>query len=62
MLKLKLPDVSETLKIDCEVSWTRTETSGPVKQPPGMGIKFIEISPEDQHRLKKELIKSETKK
>ena len=62
MLKLKLPDVPETLKIDCEVSWVRAETSDPVKQPPGMGVKFIEISPEDQHRLKKELIKSEIKK
>jgi len=62
MLKLKLPDDSETLKIDCEVSWTRTETSDPVKQPPGMGIKFTEISPEDQHRLKKELMKGEIKK
>lgn len=62
MLKLKLPDASEALKIDCEVSWTRTDTNDPVKQPPGMGIKFIEISPEDQHRLKKELIKGETKK
>ena len=62
ILKLKLPDASETLKIDCEVSWTRTETSDSIKQPPGMGIKFIEISPEDYHRLKKELIKGETKK
>lgn len=62
MLKLTLPDVSDTLKIDCEVSWTRTATSDPFKQPLGMGIKFIKISPEDQHRLKKELIKGEIKK
>ena len=62
ILKLKLPDASETPKIDCEVSWNRTETSDPVKQPLGMGIKFIGISPEDHHRLKKELIKGETKK
>ncbi len=62
ILKLKLPDASETPKIDCEVSWNRTETSDPVKQPLGMGIKFIGISPEDHHRLKKELLKSETKK
>ena len=61
ILQLKLLDVSVTLKIDCEVSWNRTETSDPVKQPLGMGIKFIEISPEDHHRLKKALIKSETK-
>jgi uncharacterized protein (TIGR02266 family) len=62
ILKLKLPDASETFKIDCEVSWNKTETSDPVKQPLGMGIKFIKISPKDHHRLKKELIKSETKK
>ena len=62
ILKLKLPDASETIKINCEVSWNRTETSDPVKQPLGMGIKFIKISPQDHHRLKKELIKSEIKK
>ena len=62
ILKIKLPDAPETLKIDCEVSWNRTETSDPVKQPLGMGIKFIEISPAVQHILNKELIKSETKK
>jgi len=62
ILKLKLLDASVTLKIDCEVSWNQTETSDPVKQPLGMGIKFIEISPEDRHRLKKELIKDEAKK
>lgn len=61
VLKLQLPEVPETLQIDCEVSWTRTETGDPAKQPPGMGVKFIEISPEDQHRLKQELIKSEIK-
>ncbi|MBC8434076.1 cyclic nucleotide-binding domain-containing protein [Desulfobacula sp.] len=62
ILKLKLPDASETIKINCEVSWNRTETSDPVKQPLGMGINFIKISPKDHHRLKKELIKSEIKK
>ena len=61
ILKLKLPDDPETLKIDCKVSWNSTKTSDPVKQPLGMGIKFIEISPEDQHRLKKELLKVKQK-
>ncbi len=62
IFKLQLPDDSATLKIGCEVAWSRIETDDPVKHPPGMGIKFIEISPTDRHRLKEELIKGETKK
>jgi len=57
VLKLQLPDGSEVLQIGCRVSWSRTETDDPDKLPPGMGIKFVEISPEDRQRLKKELIR-----
>ncbi|MFC1811666.1 TIGR02266 family protein [Thermodesulfobacteriota bacterium] len=60
VLKLQLPDTSEVLQIGCKVSWSRTETDDPVKRPPGMGIEFVEISPEDRQRLKKELIKGDS--
>ena len=60
LLKLKLPDSSEELKIKCEVSWSRTETDDPVKHPPGMGIQFTEISTTDRQKLKEELIKAES--
>ncbi len=61
ILRLTPPDSSETLEIACKVSWTRTETSNMVKQPLGMGVKFIEISPANRHRLKMELLKSKNK-
>jgi len=60
LLKLKLPDSSEELMIKCEVCWTRTETNDPVKYPPGMGIKFTEISIANRQKLKEELIKAKS--
>jgi len=57
-LKLHLPGASEVLKIGCEVSWVRTETDDPARHPPGMGIKFIQITGEDYQRLKEALKKN----
>jgi uncharacterized protein (TIGR02266 family) len=58
ILKLQLPDVSEALKIGCEVAWNRNQSDDPVKQPKGMGIKFTEISPADHQKLKEALIRA----
>ena len=58
VLKLNLPDSSETLKIKCKVSWNQTGKENLAKHPPGMGVTFIEISPADQQKLKKELIRN----
>lgn len=58
ILKLQLPDVSEALKIGCEVAWNRNETDDPVNQPKGMGIKFTEISPDGHQKLKQALIRA----
>ncbi len=52
LLKLKIPGLPEPLKIKCEVVWSRTRESIPSNRPPGMGVKFRQISPEDQQRLK----------
>jgi len=52
LLKLKIPDLPDPLKIKCEVVWSRTRESTPSNRPAGMGVKFREISPEDQRRLK----------
>lgn len=60
VLKLQLPDASETIKIGCKVAWSQTETDDPVNNPLGMGIKFTEISQADQQRLKEELIKADS--
>ena len=57
-LKLRLPDVLETLKVGCEVSWARAEADDPAK-PPGMGIKFIQVSHPDMERLKASLKKAD---
>jgi CRP/FNR family transcriptional regulator, cyclic AMP receptor protein len=56
-LKIVLPDASEAMKIGCKVSWTRTNTDDTAKHPPGMGVKFIQITGEDERRLKEELEK-----
>lgn len=61
ILKLQLPDASEEIAIDCEVSWSRTKTDDPVKQPPGMGIKFLEIGTEERQKLQKELTRAGVK-
>lgn len=57
-LKLRMPDVLETLKIGCEVSWSRPETGNPA-EPPGMGIKFVQISHPDNDRLNEALKKAD---
>lgn len=51
LLKLQLPKLPDPLKIKCTVAWTNREEEG--KHPPGMGIKFDEMSDKDDKRLKK---------
>ena len=57
-LRLTLPKISDPMKIGCEVAWIRAKTDNAESQPPGMGVKFIQISDSDQVRLKKELAKT----
>jgi CRP/FNR family cyclic AMP-dependent transcriptional regulator len=57
-LKLRVPDVLETFKIGCEVSWSRPET-GNTEESPGMGVKFIQISNPDMQRLEEALKKAD---
>ncbi|MDF1593005.1 MAG: cyclic nucleotide-binding domain-containing protein [Desulfobacterales bacterium] len=56
-LRLQLPDNPDPLNIDCEVAWSRTQSDDPVQRPPGMGVKFIQISSADKMRLDQELKK-----
>ena len=46
LLKLQLPGLSEPLKVKCEVVWTRKQ-SDTEERPPGMGVKFCEMSKKD---------------
>jgi len=54
-LKLQLPDVSEPLKINCEVFWSRRKSEATEARPSGMGVKFLEMSRQDSDILKKYL-------
>jgi uncharacterized protein (TIGR02266 family) len=53
LLKLQLPDLSEPLKINCEVIWARTKKEGTNARPPGMGVKFGDMGEKDQNILNK---------
>ena len=53
LLKLQLPKLPEPLKIKCTVAWTNKEEEGKGEHPPGMGIKFDEMSDKDDKRLRK---------
>ena len=50
LLKLQLPDLSEPIKINCEVAWARTQSEGETR-PSGMGVKFCEMSKRDNQLL-----------
>jgi len=54
LLKLQLPDVADPLKISCEVMWAR-KAGEFEKGPPGMGVKFREMSGNDRNILNKYL-------
>jgi len=53
LLKLQLPELPKPLKIKCTVAWTNKEEEEKDKHPPGMGIKFGEMSDKDDKRLRK---------
>ena len=57
LLNLQLPDIPEPLKVDCEVVWARAQ-GGDERRPPGMGVKFCEMSKNDKqvlHRYLREI-------
>lgn len=63
LLRLKLPDLPELIKITCEVLWVR-EQSETEKRRPGMGVKFSKMTKRDNQILNhyfQTLIKAEQK-
>ncbi|MBW2063887.1 MAG: TIGR02266 family protein [Deltaproteobacteria bacterium] len=52
LLKLQLPDLKAPLQIRCRVSWTRQQEEATKERPPGMGVKFVEMSQSDTKILK----------
>jgi uncharacterized protein (TIGR02266 family) len=57
MLRLDIPGMGEPAEIVSEVVWGRAETDDTVRRPVGMGVKFTDIKPADQERLKAALKK-----
>ena len=55
LLKLQLPGVPNPMQIKCEVVWGRKRESSEPNKPPGMGIKFSDMSKTDIQTLKKYL-------
>jgi len=51
LLKLQLPGISDPLKIKCSVAWANKKEGTKGANPPGMGIKFGEMSDRDRQTL-----------
>ncbi len=51
LLRLQLPDLTEPLKISCEVVWAKGTGRDTAKESGGMGVKFIEMSKKDGELL-----------
>jgi CRP/FNR family transcriptional regulator, cyclic AMP receptor protein len=54
-LRLQLPHLSEPLRVSCEVVWARHSAQATLKEPAGMGVKFLEMSQKDSDALKQYL-------
>jgi len=59
-LKISLPDGGKELGVIGEVAWSKKEEfdTPQGKHPPGMGIKFLNLSPEDEARIESVLKQS----
>lgn len=51
-LELTLPKTDRAVHTTGKVVWTRAENMSSDKMPPGMGIQFVDIDPEDERLLK----------
>lgn len=55
LLRLQLPDLSEPLRVSCEVVWARSSADATQKEPVGMGVKFIEMGNKESGVLRQYL-------
>lgn len=51
LLRLQLPGLQEPLKITCDVAWVREAGGGSRNDPPGMGIRFKDMSEKDRQTM-----------
>ena len=59
-LQFSLPDSKHIIKTKGKVVWTRPHDMSTKDMPPGMGIQFIDMSPDDNKLLKNYIIKCES--
>jgi uncharacterized protein (TIGR02266 family) len=52
-LRLSLPGSDDPMELACQVVWVRTETTNPVHRPVGMGVKFTDITSQEQTKIEK---------
>jgi uncharacterized protein (TIGR02266 family) len=57
LLRLQLPGALDPIQIKCDAIWARKKEQSPPGRPPGMGIKFCEISKKD-HKFLQEYIQA----
>ena len=50
-LEFNLPGSDKVIQTQCKVAWTRSKDSSAKNIPPGMGIEFIKMNPEDRQAL-----------
>jgi uncharacterized protein (TIGR02266 family) len=55
LVNLRLPERVDSVIIKCEVMWARESDSDSVNGPPGMGVKFVDMTEEDREALEKYL-------
>ena len=57
ILEIDLPEKNRTIKGKCEVAWVNQVSAE--NYPKGMGVRFVEMSPEDEKLLAQHLRKLE---
>ena len=57
-LRIQLPDGGKEIEVTSEVVWTRAKEGITAKgrAPAGMGIKFLNLSPQDKERIRRVLV------
>ncbi|MBW1897255.1 MAG: TIGR02266 family protein [Deltaproteobacteria bacterium] len=55
LVNLRLPERTNSVIIKCEVVWVKEKALDSVNGPPGMGVKFINMTEEDREALEKYL-------
>lgn len=50
-LKFRLPDSTELIECDGEVRWLREQNQDTPEVPPGLGIRFVDMTPAQQSRV-----------